>query len=244
MRSSTTSQFVSLLDSFGLVEQIRQPARGAHQLDVFLSRSDGPDLVLRVDPSLMSDHSLIVTSFDVNSEHTVHLPTVTRRRWRLFNFDDLVADLQQSPLVRDQPCDVTELYDLYDNTPSCWTSTLLQQLKLRLRPTAPRFDAECRVTKAKTRKLEGLLWSKLRSLLEPKPSNDSTLTGEDIPQYFTLKIDKIRASTATSPPPRIEDHFVPELLFNLRPATVNKVARGKWTVILEGCMILIPIILL
>jgi len=56
--SSTTSRFVSLLDSFGLVEQICRPTRGAHQLDVFISRSDGPDLAIRVDPPLVSDHSL------------------------------------------------------------------------------------------------------------------------------------------------------------------------------------------
>jgi len=68
------------------------------------------------------------------------------------------------------------------------------------------------------------LWSKLSSLLEPKPSNDSTLTAEDLAQYFTSKISKNRSSTATSPPPRIEDRFVPELLFDLRPATVNEVA--------------------
>jgi len=50
------------------------------------------------------------------------------------------------------------------------------------------------------------------------------LTAEDLAQYFTSKIRKIRASTATSPPPRVEDRFVPELLFDLRPATVNEVA--------------------
>ena len=62
----------------------------------------------------------------------------------------------KSSLVSDPPCDVTELFDLYDNT----LTELLdkhapwQQVKLRERPTAPWFDAECRVMKAKTRKLE------------------------------------------------------------------------------------------
>jgi len=50
------------------------------------------------------------------------------------------------------------------------------------------------------------------------------MTAEDLAQYFTSKIGKIRASTATSPPPRIEGRFVLELLFDLRPATVNEVA--------------------
>ena len=67
------------------------------------------------------------------------------------------------------------------------------------------------------------LWSKLKSLLEPKPFNDSTLVAEDLAQYFTTKISKIRASTATSPPPHIEDRSVLELLSDLQPVTVNEV---------------------
>lgn len=103
----------------------------------------------------MSDHSLIVTSFDVSSEHVAHSLTVTRRHWRSFNFDDFVADLQQSSLVRCPPSDVAELFGMYDDT----LTELLDkhaprhQVKLRARPTAPWFDAECRVMKAKTRKL-------------------------------------------------------------------------------------------
>jgi len=50
------------------------------------------------------------------------------------------------------------------------------------------------------------------------------LTAEDLAQYFTSKIGKIRSSTATSPPPRTEDRFVLELLFDLRPATASEVA--------------------
>jgi len=51
------------------------------------------------------------------------------------------------------------------------------------------------------------LWSKLRPLLEPKPSSNSTLAAEDLAQYFTWKISSTRASTATSPPPRILKTF-------------------------------------
>jgi len=268
--SPNTARFVSLLDSFGLVEHVRLPTRGVHQLDVFISRSDGPDPVVRVDPPLMSDHSLIVASFDVNGQHTAPLPTVTRRRWRSFNFDNFIADLQQTQLIVDPPCDVNELFDLYDKT----LAELLdkhapwQRTKLRARPAAPWYDAECRVMKAKTRKLEKVyrqqrsvqsehawrtqfslqralyqekfvnywscaidechgdskaLWSKLRPLLQPKPASVSTLTAEDLAQYFTTKISKIRASTSTSPPPHIDDRFVPEMLVDLQPATADEV---------------------
>ena len=176
--------------------------------------------------------------------------------------------MQHSSLVLDPPSDVTDLFDLYDNT----LAELLdrhapwQQVKLRARPTAPWFDAECRVMKAKTRKLEKAyrrqrsaqaertwrtqfskqrtlyqhkfidywscaieacqgdskaLWSKLRSLEEPKTFNDCTAVAEDLAQYFTSKISKIRASTTTSPPPHVEDRSVLELLSDLHPVTLN-----------------------
>jgi len=63
-----------------------------------------------------------------------------------------------------------------------------------------------------------------RSLLEWKPSNDSTLAAKDLARYITSKDSKIRASTASSPPPHIEDRSVLELLSDLRPATVTEVA--------------------
>ena len=45
------------------------------------------------------------------------------------------------------------------------------------------------------------------------------IAANDLAQYFTSKVSKIRASTASSPPPHIEDRSVLELLCDLRPAT-------------------------
>ena len=269
--SAHTTRFVTLLNSFGLVDHVRQPTRGVHQLDVFISRLDQPAPVCRVDPPLISDHSLIVASFEVTSEQTPRTEPITRRRWRSFDIDSFTTDLAQSQLVLNPSSDVTELFDQYDAT----LAELLdkhapwQQIKPRARTAAPWYDAECRVTKAKTRKLEKTyrrrrttqsehawrvqfsqqrvlfqqkyidhwsrtidlchgdskaLWSKLRVLLQPKPSSCSRLTAGEHARYFMAKIDGIRALTATSPPPNIIDRFVSEPLVDLRPASADEVA--------------------
>ena len=77
--SSYTARFVLLLDSFGLREYVRQPTSGSRQLDVFISRADQPDPVVRVDPPLLSDHSLVVASFDAAREQSVHPSSISRR---------------------------------------------------------------------------------------------------------------------------------------------------------------------
>ena len=68
------------------------------------------------------------------------------------------------------------------------------------------------------------LRSKLRPLLQPQSDNTSCLTADDHAQYFTSKIDRIRASTATSLLPIVYVRHVPELLSAWRPATVEELA--------------------
>jgi len=66
------------------------------------------------------------------------------------------------------------------------------------------------------------LWFKLRLLLQPLSDNTSCLTADDHAQYFTSKIDCIRASTAASLPPKINVRHVPELLSAWRPTPSKK----------------------
>ena len=112
-------QAVTLLDSFGLHEYVRQPTRGSRQLDVFISHADQPDPVVRVDPPLLSGHShdsLVVAPFDAAREQSVHPTSVSRRCWRSFDFDSFITNLKQSQLVLDPPTNVTELFHQYDTT--------------------------------------------------------------------------------------------------------------------------------
>ena len=63
--SSSSMRFHTLLDSFNLSDHVGQSTRAGNQLDIFVCRLDQPAPVVRVDPPMLSDHSLIVASFDI-----------------------------------------------------------------------------------------------------------------------------------------------------------------------------------
>ena len=53
--SSTSQHFISILDSFGLVNRVHQPTHGhGHQLDVIITRSDRPSPEIQVDLPIMT----------------------------------------------------------------------------------------------------------------------------------------------------------------------------------------------
>ena len=141
-------QLVSLLDGFGLHDVVRQPThlRG-HQLDVFITRTDQPTASVRVDPPLLSDHSLIVVAFNSASvKQSSENTPVWRRRWRPFDADGFIGELTDvSELVACYNSTLTELLDKY----APW-----RLIRIRARPTAPWFDAGCHHMKVTTRKLE------------------------------------------------------------------------------------------
>ena len=93
---------------------------------------------------------------EVLGKRPVRNTTVMRRHWRSFDIDVFVAELKRSRLVTDPPSDITELFNCYDATLSELLDRLapLQPTKIRTRPSAPWFDAECHGIKAVTRRLE------------------------------------------------------------------------------------------
>jgi hypothetical protein len=80
---------------------------------------------------------------------------VKRRPWRSFDYDASV-DLKNSDLILDPLTDVNELFACYDITLIRLLDkhAPLRNLKIRARPAAPWFDAECLDSKVKTRKLD------------------------------------------------------------------------------------------
>ena len=152
---------MSELENHDLVEHVRQPThRRGHQLDVFITRADDPVPSIRTDPpSLLSDHSLIVASFDDVIDTSAAAPErrrVQRRRWTDFDIDRFSDDLRRTELVVDPPRDVTELFDCYDDTLRHLIDIHAPEVTVTLyaRPTAPWFDTECHLAKVKTRHLE------------------------------------------------------------------------------------------
>ena len=151
-------QLVSLLDRCGLHDVVRQPThlRG-HQLDVFITRTDQPSASDRVNPPLLSDHSLITVAFNTSSvkQAPENMP-VWCRRWRRSTLTASSASCSSLDCCKTRLPTGSELVACYNST----MTELLDKfapwrlIRTRARLTAPWFDAGCHHMKTTTRKLE------------------------------------------------------------------------------------------
>jgi hypothetical protein len=105
--NNSSLRFLTLFESFNRSDHVSQPTRADNELDIFVCRSDQPAPVVKVDPPLLSDHSLIVGSFELIDSKTAQKSTVLS--WRSFDYDAFTADFEGSDLIIDPPSDVTEL---------------------------------------------------------------------------------------------------------------------------------------
>jgi len=157
VRSVATQRLQHLLDSFGIADRVQQPThRLGHQLDVFITRCDKPLPVIRVDPPIMSDHSLLIAKYNVTPSPAPVCPRVCRRKWRSFNIDNFTQDLMSSELLNNQSDDVNALFNCYNNTLAALLDKHAPTVVVTryARPSSPWFDTECHLIKVKTRKLE------------------------------------------------------------------------------------------
>jgi len=172
VNSTRVVRFNSLLSDFGLRDVVRQPThKRGHQLDVFITRSDRSIASVLVDPPLISDHSLIVATFDAASvKQSADGAVLWRRCWRTFDYDSFASELRKSELVLHPPSDVTQsVRDCYGETLTTLLDKFapLRKVRSKARPLTPWFNTDCRRSKAKTRKLE--------KVYRKKPPNESRL---------------------------------------------------------------------
>ena len=104
-----------MLDSYGLIQNVKAHTRGAHLLDVVITPSENPASI-NVEPPTLSDHSFIVASLNLQFNHGLPTTIVRRRQWRKFNFDSFCDDLRSSKLLTDPPMDAEGLFECYDTT--------------------------------------------------------------------------------------------------------------------------------
>ena len=191
----SSMRFLTLLDNFNLSDRVKQPTRAENQLDIFVSRLDQPAPVIRVDPPMLSDHSLIVASLEVIDRRALDKPTVRRRPWRTFDYDAFSVDLEESVLILDPPTDVNELF-------ACYDATLIRLL-----------DKHAPLRNLKSRHALLLLGS-TSNAVTPKPKPESSRKPTDIirPQRTGRCGERIslsreffisRSSQTTGPPPSV-----------------------------------------
>ena len=111
---------------------------------MFITHHDKPHAEISVDPPLISDHSLVVATYNVSTAAPSVRPRVCRRKWKSFNIDSFTDDLLSTDLVNNLPDDnVDTFFSCYDDT----LATLLEKhapsvIVTKYRPASPWFDTE------------------------------------------------------------------------------------------------------
>jgi len=63
-----TVRLNSMLESYGLIQNVSTTTRGSHLLDVIITQSDYP-AAIKVEAPILSDHLLITASIDLRFNH-------------------------------------------------------------------------------------------------------------------------------------------------------------------------------
>ena len=74
-------------------------------LDVLITRADQQITSVKVDPPLLSDHSLVVASAELQEVPEYTVCRLARRSWRSLDVVLFIRDLQQSTLLQAPPFD-------------------------------------------------------------------------------------------------------------------------------------------
>jgi hypothetical protein len=150
-------KFSSIVSTCGFSQHVTGSTHKAgHLLDVILTRSETDVTEVIVWPPVLSDHSRIMCK--LGFRRTQHYETVTRLRRcrRSMDFDAFLCDLSHSSLLCSPPSDFNELFACYEETLRSLVDrhAPLCQRRLSTRHFQPWCDADCRVARRKSRRLE------------------------------------------------------------------------------------------
>ena len=195
----STTQFIDLIASFGLLQHVTQPTHDkGGLLDVVLTRNDSTHPKVDVTDVGLSDHLLLTWTANLGRPDLIY-HTTTRRRWREFNADDFRVTVSQSQLCDNQfISEQTSADDMLDSYNKVIGTILDSQapfdtITCRKRPSDPWYDAECRAAKKSTRKLE-LRYKKTlspidRSLWTSSLKFQHKLAGKKKQEFWVNKIN-------------------------------------------------------
>jgi len=69
------------------------------------------------------------------------------------------------------------------------------------------------------------LWNKINKVIKPSTASQFTYSASDLAMHFVGKVDKIRANTASAPPPRVVDRQCASGLSTFRQVTTGEIRR-------------------
>ena len=109
-------KYLNLFRDFDLVQHTTGPTHDrGHTLDVFITQRS-TSVCVRVDPPLMSDHSLITCQIAMNVAKTTGTEPVIAHQWRSFDIEEFKQDLSLTDLVINPPTNCSDLLACYDRT--------------------------------------------------------------------------------------------------------------------------------
>ena len=153
-------KFLDLIRSFGLAQRVAGPTHNrGHTLDLVITRDNFPINTPKVDPPLLSDHSLVLFQLPI-IRPPLEYRDVSTRKWKGFDRQSFKTDVLASRLCQPSEAysDMTtdELQDIYDAE----LQSLLDRhaprriTKCRYQPMTPWFDTECKASRRKSRMFE------------------------------------------------------------------------------------------
>jgi len=86
-------------------------------------------------------------------------------------------------------------------TLSAWKSQFSSQRGLFQRKAAEYWSTTSASSSSDARQL----WNKINQVIKPPTASQFTYSANDLAMHFVVKVDKIRANTASAPPPRVID---------------------------------------
>jgi len=69
------------------------------------------------------------------------------------------------------------------------------------------------------------LWNKINQVINPPTTSQFTYSASDLAMHFVDKVDKIRANTASAPPPRVVDRQCASGLSTFQQVTTGEIRR-------------------
>jgi len=150
---SDSRRFCELLSSFDMLQHVTAATHCCGgTLDLVMTFDGALINEVRVDPPILSDHSLVICALAV-AERLV-------RGWRLIDRDQLRRAIEDSALCQprctDDDDDVDELFATYDRVMRDIVDQLapLRTARCRTGSIAPWFDADCCSARRECRRLE------------------------------------------------------------------------------------------
>ena len=157
----TAEHFRNLLNAFGLAQHVRSATHVyGHTLDLIITQpSFSPTLVI-TDPTIISDHELILCDFTVVRSTPAPLRQVVSRRLKAINTELFAHSITQLPICADllllTNCSVTNLCELFNTQLRDLLDGVAPPVLVSVteRFSSPWFDAECRAPRRHTRACE------------------------------------------------------------------------------------------